>query len=153
MMTLYAWQTQERVQDLSVELNKLKHLVSNPKEAISINAFMQTLMRGGFTEIVESNGGKTLSVIIKDDDNSAIHLQDFYIPDLGYINNLRGFLLSANDGRETVEIPVDTNFNISFDRELMSFFQALYEAVIPILANHHEIEIQLYDELVRYEGV
>lgn len=152
-MTIYTWQIQERVQGLALELNKLKHLVDNPKEGISINTFMKALMRGGFTEIVETNGGKTLSFIIHDCHGTRIDLQNFYIPDLGSINNLRGFLLSANDGRETVEIPVQTNFNISLDRELLSFFQALYETLIPVLERGNEIEVQLNDELAHYGEV
>ncbi len=152
-MTVYTWQMQERIDGLSNELNKLKHLVYNPKENISLNTFMKALMRGGFTELVEANGGKILSFVIKDSYDMAMDLQKFYIPNLGDINNLRGFLLSANDGRETVEIPIETSFNISLDRELLSFFQALYETLIPVLASGNEIEVQLHNELVCEEGI
>lgn len=152
-MTVYTWQMQERIDGLSNELNKLKHLVYNPKENISLNTFMKALMRGGFTELVEANGGRTLRFIIRDAHGQTMDLQKFYIPDLGNINNLRGFLLSANDGRETVEIPIDASFNISLDRELLSFFQALYETLVPVFACGNEIEVQIQNDLVCEEAV
>ena len=92
------------VQKLTDELNKLQKLMKNTKQRISLDVFIKTMIRGGFSEIVETHDGQSLNFRIKNPIGETLNLQESLIPDLGKNNNLLGFLLAANDGSQTVTI-------------------------------------------------
>lgn len=123
------------VYPLTREINKLSVSIKNPKDSISPDTFMRAVIRGGLHEIVAHNGGKTLCFGIRDVDGTIYTLQEYHIPDNG---DFRGFLLSANDGRQTIELTGGIEV-LELEHELMGFFSGLYLAVIHALRNGCEV--------------
>lgn len=131
---------------LTHEINKLKHIAQNPKEHLSVSAFMNAMMRGGFHEIIEHNGGKLLCFGITDPTGDRVTLQEFYIPPAeDGKDSLRGFLLAANDGSDTLDL-FDANIDTKLERELLAFFNELYGIIEIILAQGNQIEVFLRSE-------
>lgn len=129
-------------QRLTDELNKLQKLIQNTNQRISLDSFMNTMMRGGFSDIVENHGGKMLGFKIKNTAGETLTLQEFMIPDLGKDNNLLGFLLAANDGSQTVTMMPTVKVGSLF-MELSNFFQGLHEVIVYALENGNKVEVSL----------
>lgn len=131
-----------QTQKLTDELNKLQKVMQNTQQRISLDSFINTMIRGGFSEIVETHGGQLLKFIIRNPVGEALTLQEFLIPNLGKNNNLLGFLLAANDGSQTVITMPTTKIGSLFS-ELHNFFQGLHEVIMYALENGNKIEVQL----------
>ncbi len=127
---------------LTDELNKLQKVMQNTNQRISLDSFMNTMMRGGFSEIVETHGGQKLGFKIKNPQGEILTLQEFLIPDLGKDNNLLGFLLAANDGSQTVTMMPTVKVGSLFT-ELHNFFQGLHEVLMYALENGNQVEVSL----------
>jgi hypothetical protein len=133
------------VTHLSTEINKLRHIVRNPKEHIHVSTFIDAVVRGGIHEIIANNGGKNLCFGLKDIHGNLVPLQEYHIPAYEEEGNFRGFLLSANDGSETLEMGGQTT-EIKLERELMGFFNGLYQVVCGALRKDNEIFVYLMDD-------
>ena len=133
------------VNKLTSEINKLRHIVKNPKEQIHVSTFIDAVVRGGIHEIIEKNGGKNLCFGLKGLDGNLVPLQEYHIPVHETEGNFRGFLLSANDGSETLEMGGHTT-EIKLERELMGFFNGLYQVVCGALKNDNEIIVYVMDD-------
>ena len=129
-------------QKLTAELNKLQKVVQNTQQRISLDSFINTMIRGGFSEIVETHGGQMLSFRIISPANETLTLQEFMIPNLGKNNNLLGFLLAANDGSQTVTLMPTVKVGSLFT-ELHNFFRGLHEVIMYALENGNKIDVQL----------
>lgn len=130
---------------LADEINKIKHIVLNPKEQLNIHVFMNAMMRGGLTEIIEHNAGKRLCFAVRFHTGTRFTLEEFYIPDNGENEgNFRGFLLSACDEEDTLYLN-DTKPKLVLERELLGFFNSLYQVVPGILQAGGEIDVYLED--------
>lgn len=140
-------ETQEAL--LAREINKLKHIACNPKERLTIDAFMNAVMRGGLNEIIAHNGGKRLCFGIRDATGDQITLQDYYIPKNETVEgdsrgSFRGFLLTANDGTQTVDLRSNAG-SIKMEMELLGFFNSLYKVIAMIHQAGNEIHVYLED--------
>lgn len=135
------------VKKLTSEINKLRHIVKNPKEQIHVSTFIDAVVRGGIHEIIEENGGKNLCFGLKDLQGNLVPLQEYHIPAYETEGNFRGFLLSANDGSETLEMGGHTT-EIKLERELMGFFNGLYQVVCGALRKDNEIIVFITDDYV-----
>ena len=127
--------------ELARQLNRLKQTVVESQFEVTRELFTLTLVRGGFLELIKDNGGKTLRFTIHNGESTVI-LQEFHIPDLGNENNLRGFLLSANDGVETLAL---SKFEpeIGVDEAMAEFLDGLFLAVISAFKGGNDVHIQL----------
>ncbi len=133
------------VTHLSSEINKLRHIVRNPKEQIHVSTFIDAVVRGGIHEVIEKNGGKNLCFGLKDIEGNLVPLQEYHIPAIEKEGDFRGFLLSANDGSETLEMAGHTT-EIKIERELMGFFNGLFQVVCGALKKDNEIIVFLTDD-------
>ncbi len=127
--------------ELATQINRLKKTVLEGKFEITQELFTLTLVRGGFLELVKANGGKTMRFTIYNG-HATVVLQEFHIPDLGDENNLRGFLLSANDGVETLALG-KFEPEIGLDDAMQEFLEGLRVVVINAFKHGNDIHIQL----------
>jgi hypothetical protein len=135
------------IEHLSNEINKLKPIYQSEDKKPSADLLMEAMMRGGWAELVENNGGGTLSFGIKGTDGNLEIFQEYYIPDISPQNNLIGFLLSADDASDTqqIRIPVRVSHDptLVLERELLEFFEALHLVIGHALEFGNEIEVHL----------
>lgn len=134
-------QIHDQLVELAKQLNRLKKTVLEGKFEITQELFTLTLVRGGFLELVKANGGKTMRFTIQSG-HATVVLQEFHIPDLGDENNLRGFLLSANDGVETLAIG-KFEPEIGIDDAMQEFLEGLRTVVVNAFKNGNDIHVQL----------
>lgn len=136
-----ATEIRSQIVELARQLNRLKKTVEQGNFEVSRELFTLTLVRGGLLEIVRVHGGKTLRFTMQQN-NKTVVLQEFHIPDLGEDNNLRGFLLSANDGTDTLAM---SKFEpeVNMDMVMEEFLKGLYTAVTSAFKQGCDVHIQL----------
>jgi hypothetical protein len=132
--------TEQQIETMNNEIGKMADWVKQNERRLPMEKFVDLLMGGGLAEIIEHNGGKILSFTIRNPEGEAVTLHDFQIPDLGGMHNLRGFLLSANDGSETLRSPDLRNIHI-FSNELNTFFEGLYVTIMSTIESGNEVQV------------
>lgn len=136
--------TDQQVETMNIEIEKMAEWVNQNERRLPMEKFVEAMMGGGLAEIIEHNGGKILSFIIKDKEGETVPLHDFQIPNLGGMHNLRGFLLSANDGSETLRSSELRNIHV-VSNELNMFFEGLYLTIMSTIENGNEVRVMLKD--------
>lgn len=133
-----------QVETMNAEIAKMADWIKQNQRRLPMDKFVDAMMGGGLSEVIEHNGGKILSFVITDKEGDAVPLHDFQIPDLGGIHNLRGFLLSANDGSETLRSTDLKNIHI-VSNELNTFFEGLYLTIMSTIENGNQVKVLIKD--------
>ena len=134
--------SEEQINAINEEIEKMGEWIHQNERRIPMDKFIDSMMGGGLAEVIEHNGGKILSFIIRDKEGEVLPLHEFQIPDLGGMHNLRGFLLSANDGSETLKSTDLKDIHV-FSNELNTFFEGLYLTIMSTIENGNEVKVNI----------
>ncbi|MCI0709733.1 MAG: hypothetical protein L0154_06170 [Chloroflexi bacterium] len=132
--------SEQLIETMNAEIEKMADWVIQNERRLPMDKFIESIMGGGLAEIIEHNGGRILSFIIQNKEGEAVPLHDFQIPDLGGAHNLRGFLLSANDGSETLNSTELKDIHV-FSTELNIFFEGLYVTIMSTIESGNQVSV------------
>lgn len=136
----------QRDQDviLAHEINLLKRVRKIWGRPIDVPEFMNAMMRGGLHDIITHNGGKFLRFSKRSADGELKLLREFYIPlSDNPRNSLRGFVLTSDDGIDTIDLRRTKTDSLNIERELLKFFSDLYSLLAQALEEDDEIAVSI----------